>query len=219
MDSKEQRLNNLFKNWEREYEPYYKNFKCDGINDPSLFDEQKKKEKAVLFLAKEPNNKGKEKETGDFREWWKKPLEFSFSMRLAEWSYGMVNDFPVYKDAVPDRKTGLMSVAFMNMKKSGGQGTTIVKDFMEVVRNTKDRILEEVRIIDPDIIVGCGIYDAAWYEVFGISNWVESGYGKNITRWNNTRIINYYHPSNRFPRVMNYVLLGQIYHSKAFTEL
>ncbi len=219
METQEERLNNLFKKWESEYEPYHNNFKCDGINDPSLFVEQKRNKNAVLFIAKEPNNKGKEKETGDFREWWKKPLEFSFSMRLAEWSYGMVNGFPKYEDAVKNRKVGLMSVAFMNMKKSGGKGSTVFKDFMKVVMSTKDRIHEEIEIIDPDIIVGCGLYNTAWNEVFGIEEWKESGYGKNITRWKNVRIINYYHPSNRFPGAMNYALLGQIYQSKAFKGL
>jgi len=146
-------------------------------------------------------------------------LEFSFSMLLAEWSYGMIKMFPLYEEALKNRREGLMSVAFMNMKKSGGEGSTIFKDFMAVIKDTKKSINKEIEIIDPDIIVGCGLYDAAWQEAFGISNWVESGYGKNITRWNNIRIINYYHPSNRFPRVMNYVLLGQIYQSKAFKKL
>lgn len=214
---KNDQLDELFIRWEKEYPPYLNHLKRDGINDEDLYRKQKTNANAVLFIAKEPNDICQS--AGDFRKWWKEPLSFSFSQRLAEWAYGCVNDFPIYKDAVKNRDQGLQSVAFMNLKKSGAGGTSDNKALWEVIDATHRLLLEEIMIIDPDIIIGSFTYAQAWEHLFGKLNWVRSGYDIRIARWNNIRIIEYYHPSNRFPKAMNYALLEKVYKSKAFKEL
>ena len=41
--------------------------------------------------------------------------------RLAEWSYGIINDFSPYKN-IKNKLSYLRRIAFMNVKKSGGGG-------------------------------------------------------------------------------------------------
>ena len=218
MNTKTDQLNNLFDEWERNYSPYKGKLTRDGIINELLFNEKKAKEKGVLFIAKEPNDK--DQSGWDFRKWWNdEPLYRSFSHRLAEWGYGVTNDFPEYWEATENRKAGITSIAFMNLKKSGGTGTANDINISKAINETSPWLLQEIEIIDPDIIIGCGLLKKYWKGFLEELKWIPSGFDTNIAMWNNIKIIDYWHPSNRYPRVMNYCTLGAITKSNAFKEL
>lgn len=217
---KQKKLIELFSQMREVYPPYKDDFKSDGINDVGLYNAQKEVGKAVLFIAKEPNDKNKGQ--WDFPSWWKNnPLYKSFSIRLAEWAYGLINKFPEY-DHIPggeEKKRGLLSSAFMNLKKSGGGGMADNDKIEHALSSTQELLHKEVEIIDPDIIIGCGIWYKHWQALFGDIKWIKSGYDIYIAKRNNVKLVAFKHPSNRFPAVMNYVLLEKVINSKAFKEL
>lgn len=153
-------LDELFTDWECSTPGYHNKFVADGIVDESQFENASPR---VLFVTKEPNNL--EQTPGDFRSWWKYELKCGFTYRIAEWSYGLLNNFPPY-DEIWKRpggkaKASLSQIAFMNIKKCGGRGNSTWTCMMEHVRAGQQFIKRQIEIIDPHIIV-CGL---TWCDV------------------------------------------------------
>lgn len=98
-------------------------FVRDGIINEPLYRQQKKR---VLFVAKEHNiiPKGQYQERPDdgYVEWWNEHVHLQLSHRIAEWAYGIQNDFPSFSHALGYqlKHEALKSIAFINVKKSGG---------------------------------------------------------------------------------------------------
>lgn len=92
--TKTEQLDDLFKKWENKIDDYNGKFVSDGIIYEEEYDKVNKK---ILFITKEPNDPFR-KEKWDFREICKVKAEFknNFTYRIAEWSYGILNDFPPY---------------------------------------------------------------------------------------------------------------------------
>jgi len=63
------------------------------------------------------------------------------------------------------------------------------------------------------------MYKRIWDDVLEVKNWIPSGYDIKIARWGKIRVVDYYHPSNRYPGAMNYALLEKVINSKRFKEL
>jgi len=78
LTSKTELLNDLFDRWENNIPEYQGKFVKDGIVDEQLFLSAPTK---LLFIAKEPNNPNQD--AGDFREWWREEIAFTFSYRIA----------------------------------------------------------------------------------------------------------------------------------------
>lgn len=94
MMNKTELLNDLFSIWEENTPGYKGKFVKDGIIDEEKFLVAPIK---ILFITKEPNNPAQK--PGDFRDWWHEKFNGNFSHRIAEWSYGILNDFlPQYDD-------------------------------------------------------------------------------------------------------------------------
>ena len=158
---------------------------------------------------------------GDFRKWWlEEGIKYKFSHRLAEWAFGMVNQFPDFESITEAGKHhALTKIAFMNLKKIGGGGSSKKEEIFSHVRDNRDRLLEEIQIIQLDIIIGSVTYSSIWEELFGEVELIESGYNIWIFKWNNIKVVDFYHPSNRYPKVMNYCLLEKVVNSRAFRKL
>lgn len=217
MASKTEQLNSLFEQWERRNPDYHGVFVKDGIIDEVLFDEAKHK---ILFIAKEKNDLSQR--PGDFREWWSQELMYTFTIRISEWSFGILNNFPCYdqvRRSVPLKFEALHQIAFMNVKKSGGRGLSEYDRITSHIKLNLDFIHEEIRIIDPDII----ILGVSWKEIrtqlFPEIEWKESGYDIAVSRFNNSKVIDFYHPSSRNSGSASYCLLQNIINSDAFKEL
>lgn len=212
-----QKLNELFHRWQTEYPEYQGKFASDGIINETLYNNQKLR---LLFIAKEPNDP--EQNGGDFRNWWSEEVKFSFSHRICEWAFGLLNSFPPLNALSYDNKERvqiLNSIAFMNLKKIGGGSGADHEVIKEVVSRERLLLSEEIEIIKPHIIVGGLGNSELWEPLFPGIKFEDTGFDIKVARYNSYKIIDYYHPSYRVPRAMNYSLLGRVYESKVFQQL
>ncbi|MAU14646.1 MAG: hypothetical protein CMH46_03800 [Muricauda sp.] len=215
--TKSEQLNQLFDEWENEVPEYEGKFIKDGINNEDLYLKAKTK---ILFLTKEPNNP--KQEAGDFREWWKEGLKYTFSHRLAEWSYGILNDFPEYEQMWHDKegfKNAIFHVAFMNVKKIGGKGQSNYTEMEKHLLQNKKWLLKQIEIINPEIIITGLTWKKLRNLLFDTVEWKSSGYNIAIGRYENSKVIDFYHPSARNAAAASYSLLGNVISSKKFEEL
>ncbi|MGA2408611.1 MAG: hypothetical protein ABSF81_17945 [Bacteroidales bacterium] len=215
METKTDRLNRLFKDWEENVSGYKGKFIKDGIINEPLYDNASKK---ILFIAKEPNDP--DQESWDFREFWNKEVKYVFSYRIAEWSYGLLNDFPPYDTIWATEDSALNAIkqiAFMNIKKTGGVGSSSLEEIKDHLKQNDKFIHEEIEIINPEIII-TGLTDLRT-ELFPNQEWIKSGYDIEITRFNSAKVIDFYHPSSRNAPAASYSLLQNIVHSENFNRL
>lgn len=212
-----ERLNKLFNAWEKEYP--IGTFCRDGIINESYFTEAKKK---ILFITKEPNDPSQSQ--WDFREVYNREISpYPFCYRITEWSYGILNEFKQPIEDVWKNKDHahlcLKSIAMMNIKKSGGKGYSNINDMLEYSMRDIDFIREEIKIIDPEII----ILGTSWKKLRNFlldkKDWSHSGYYVAIGRYDKAKVIDFYHPSSRNAPSAAYSLLQNIIKSAAFKKL
>jgi len=215
---KNQLLNKLFLVWKKNYSES-ENFVKDGIVNEELFDKARTK---ILFITKEPNDP--KQEGTDFREWWNEGVYYSFSYRIAEWSYGILNDFIPYdniwiKNDDSRALQAIQSIAFMNVKKSGGIGSSKEKDINKYIERDIEFIHKQIKIIDPEIII-IGMSWASTVDLlFPDLKWIKSGYAINLARFNESKVIDFYHPSARNGVAASYSLLQNVINTVAFKKL
>jgi len=147
-------LDNLFKRWRDTYEEGAR-FAPDGIISPDDYSRARLK---ILFVLKETNDYG-----GDLREWCQRPgrPKGQTWCNLARWASGLLNGFPAYEE-VDHIKRGevravLRSVAVLNLKKLTGGSSTDMDALHEAACRDQRFIREEVSIINPDVLVCCGV--------------------------------------------------------------
>lgn len=216
MQNKTEQLNLLFDEWEQTVFEYKDKFVRDGINNEQLYDNASPK---ILFITKEPNNP--KQEAGDFREWWKDGIASTFSHRLAEWSYGLLNNFPEFDEIRKDKQplNSIQQVAFMNIKKSGGSGNAEYQRMIDHVKFNFDFLHRQIEIISPDIIITGTSWNELRDGLFPNVEWKSSGYDIEIGKFKNVKVIDFYHPSSRTPPAASYSLLQNIILSDKFKLL
>lgn len=215
--TKTERLNLLFERWLKEFPDYKGKFKKDGIIDEKSFQRQEPK---LLFIAKEPNDPSQNK--GDFREWWSRKVDYSFSHRICEWAYGLLNGFPALTDLKYDnqeRVQVMKSIAFMNVKKIGGEASASYDAIRNVILSQRHLTQKEIEIVEPDIIIGGVRGTEFWELVFPDAQFMDSGFDVKVARSGSSRLVDFYHPSYRVPRSMSYSLLQNIVESQVFSNL
>lgn len=211
-------LDKLFIDWNKQYEKS-ENFVKDGIINEELFDEARIK---ILFITKEPNDP--KKEGTDFREWWNKEVYYGFSYRISEWAYGILNNFPKYDSIWPKNddsiaKKAIQSIAFMNVKKSGGTGSSDKNTINKYIERDKEFIDRQIEIIDPEVII-IGMSWASTVDLlFPDLKWTKSGYAINLARFKKSKVIDFYHPSARNGVAASYSLLQNVIRSRTFKNL
>jgi len=206
--NKNQLLNQLYCDWIQENPKYKGIFKKDGIINETEYNKTKIK---ILFIAKEANDKEVQK-SGDFRQWMNDKFKYLYSIRLGEWAFGIINDFPDFASiSKDDRKKALRSAAFMNLKKSGGGSIVCYKNIEDCLRNESALIRKEIKIINPEIIVGC-FSCKSWRKYFlpEIICKEKPIDGISIGKWENARVIDFFHPSYRGSSAMSYALLRNV---------
>lgn len=217
MQNKTQQLNQLFDEWEQTVSEYQGKFVRDGIINEQFYETASPK---ILFITKEPNNP--KQEAGDFREWWKEEIAHSFSYRLSEWSYGLLNNFPQYDDIRTKKDSALkaiQSIAFMNIKKSGGAGNSDYERMVEHVKMNFNFLHRQIDIISPDIIITGTSWNELRDGLFPNIKWAKSGYDILIGKHNKAKVIDYYHPSSRTAPAASYSLLQNIISHNNFKSL
>jgi hypothetical protein len=197
-----------------------KTFYEDGIINEEQF-ELNPTGKKVLFIAKEPNSTNHEKlEVSSFiTEWNEMAPNYPFAKRIAEWAYGIINDFPEFC-RLPTDVSYLKKIAFMNVKKLGGGGIADNTAIYQVVKTQREYLCRQIEIIGADLIILCtSFHKEIRQSLFTDCNWVNSGYGVEIAKWNESMIIDFYHPSSRNVPAALYSLLQNVIRSNAFNKL
>ena len=219
MKTKTQLLDELFIKWEKEVPGYKNHFVKDGIINEELYKQTNPK---ILFITKEPNDP--KQNSWDFRDWWKKDVKYAFSKRIAELSFGIINDFPQY-DTVRKRrgtssvKQTIQRIAFMNIKKNGGRGKSKFDRIMEHLKLNYHFIHHQIDIINPEIIILGLSWKEVRNELFPETEWISSGYDILIGMYNNSKVIDFYHPSSRIAPAAAYSLLQNVFQSSQFKNL
>ncbi len=213
---KNELLDKLFDEWENKIPEYKDRFVRDGINDELEYDKASVK---ILFITKEANNP--EQLPDDTRNWWKDGVSGSFGRRLAQWSFGILNNFPEF-DSIGNRlKKSINQTAFMNIKKSGGKGNADHEKIIAHLKFNIDFLYRQIKIINPDLIItglsGNYLRDALFPTMK--ETWRKSGYDIEIGKFNNAKVIDFYHPSVYGNSAGLYCLLKNIIQSSKFMTL
>lgn len=210
-------LKSLFDKWKAS-PGHEHSFVEDGI-----INERKLDPRRVLFLCKEPNQspsrtKSESERFWTFQEFWEKDLWGAFSLTIATWTHGVLNNFVPYGLIPPGELIGaLHSIAFMNIKKSGGLGKTNPSELTTYAAKHKDFIEEQVKIIEPTLIIA-SINCSAFKGILFHKPPKPTGHGIDVYDWMDIPVIDFYHPSARGGACLSYALLKLVIESEVVKE-
>lgn len=190
----------------------------DGVVCPKQWFSQ---EIRPLFLLKEAYGGNKDWNLIDFFSS-KKRMSKMWS-RVAHWTYGLMNTtanrvepYSDYSSSTYAENKDLKQIAVINVKKSSGEKTSDWELINAYAEFDKDRLMEQIELCDPTIIV-CG-YTGTPLEI--IVNKSQPGFRKkrnenlfyhiNI-KGHDVLVLDYWHPANQYPDLMNYYTLMGIY--------
>ena len=147
---------------------------------------------------------------------------------VAEWTYGIINTtitaLPQKQHLSAKQKAELLQkIAVVNIKKSDGKKQSNYEDLLACTVADQLFLQQELQILNPDVIV-CGynssllrfLYGADLQEDGTISG--DSGQipyhfmrEKGFTVVGGQIILDFYHPANHFPSIMNYYTICSLY--------
>lgn len=199
----------------------------DGIVNPQIWFKQKVR---PLFLLKEahggnddwslleqlmPIERKNEKTCGST---WRK---------VTQWTYGLLGtdtaSIPKFDESkIPELKYGnemLKRIAVVNVKKTAGKSNSDMNEINEFAKRDRVELKQQIELYDPTVII-CG-YTMSSLNIIMIGN-EKNGikdYSCPNQNWfytfklngHDVIAIDYYHPSNQFPDLLNYYALMHIY--------
>lgn len=213
-DEYDAKIKNLMKKWKIKHKTQSKSdnfvFIDDGIIDSKKWfsTDPKFKGKKILFLLKEAY-KGdiSWSLTESLRNKVDNPKKERVWQRVVQWTYAIVNtdSQSICKFDLNDIDKNfydyLDNIALVNVKKSNGKPKSDMKEIIDCSIKDKELLAEEIRLIDPDIIVCCYTFEAL-QNVFNLKenscnyrddkNWF---YITNEISNKNLIILDFYHPS------------------------
>ena len=191
----------------------------DGIVNETVWNSGNKKR--ILFILKEAY--GDDWNGATLATWLRDcyPKDRIWS-RIARLVYGIQNtssdSIQKYIPSLDDEthKDCLQQIAVMNLKKSNGKSTSDYDEIFAYSLIDKEEIKKEFTLIDADIII-CGatfktllsaVYNISWEnQIKHSDNWY---YYLNLDG-KERLFIDFYHPANHWPDLMNYYALISIY--------
>ena len=196
----------ILEDWQER--PQYKNkeFVSDG---PIDWERWNKTEWRVLFLAKEVN-------AGEGKNWslpetirceWGGP-RFKIWWTAAYWAYGIQNlsqdllpPNPKYKELWDEVEEAFLSTAIVNIKKREGGPSSDDDDLSKYVDEDGDKNLlrKQVSCLNPNFVVCCN----TWHLVKDVWPNAEK-VSEQVYKIDDMLVLDFWHPSNRYPDVMNY---------------
>ena len=196
---------------------YFINHSNAFIEDGIINKEEFNKGKKILYLLKEAYSDGR---GWDLRK--RLPSEFyqyNIWKRVSEWTYGIENTNSLkieqYKENIDKTENNewLNKIAVVNIKKSSGKSKSDFNEILAYAYHDKEELKKQIEIIDPNIIV-CGYTIKALDIIFDKSirnrrcdNW----FYYDVLAGKERLIIDYYHPANRYPALLNYYGIVNIY--------
>ncbi|MBN8707326.1 MAG: hypothetical protein J0L62_15750 [Bacteroidetes bacterium] len=211
-----QELEKLFTTWESTFPEHSGKFIRDGIINDELYQTAKVK---ICFLTKEPNDE--KQQTWNLSDTLNTEFKGIFSIRIAEWSYGIQNNFPPIESipATPEQlQHWLKKTAVVNVKKTGGRSSSDMAEIVKHAQQNKQYLLEQIRLIKPDILIA-GVGKTKIFEhLFDVKS-IKSEDKFDIVKWEGIKVINFYHPSCRISPSKSYSLLQNAVNSEKFRNL
>lgn len=192
---------------------------ADGIVNEKVWNSRDRKR--ILFILKEAY--GTDWGTSTLATWLKNDHpRLAIWNRIAKWVYGIQNTDAIgvkrYEERLSDRihAESLEQIAVMNLKKSGGESQSNYSETEAYADYDKKEIRKEFSLIDADIIICGSTFGCLLEKVFeqdkpasssGRDNWY---YYLNLDG-KERLYIDMYHPANRWPDLMNYYTVTNIY--------
>lgn len=194
-------------------------FISDGIVNNDVWGQCGKKK--ILFVLKEAYGGNSDwslterlKKCSPWSSIWK---------RVVEWTYGIQNTtkseiaryIPEQID-MGEENPYLNQIAVINLKKSGGRSSSNYGEIEAYACSDAKEIKKQISMIAPDIII-CGATFGALNKVYGkmirpegahCDNWY---YFTNVIGKREVLVIDYYHPANHYPALVNYYAITNIY--------
>ena len=142
--------------------------------------------------------------------------------RVIEWTYGIcgttenkIERFYQGTELYAKDNKWLQRIAVLNIKKSAGQSSSVYGEISAYADCDKDEILKEIELIDPGIII-CGSTFSDIDRIMG-TNCKRERYSENWYYYTDAigdterLFIDYYHPGNHYPSLINYYGVVNIY--------
>ncbi|MCR4937570.1 MAG: hypothetical protein K5987_05380 [Lachnospiraceae bacterium] len=194
-------------------------FIADGIVNEDIWNSGNRKR--ILFVLKEAY--GADWGTNTLATWLKNDHpSVAIWKRIAKWVNGIQNTntdrVKRYEERLSDSKHAecLEQIAVMNLKKSGGVPQSNYSEIDAYADYDKMEIRKEFSLIDADIII-CGATFRCLLEKVFEQKIIASSSGKDnwyyfLNLDGKERLyIDMYHPANRWPDLMNYYTVTNIY--------
>ena len=143
--------------------------------------------------------------------------------RVAQWTKGImtttVDEIPAYskyKCSTLNKNDDLKKIAVVNVKKSDGNKNSDLKTLDKYAEYDKKQLMQQLEICDPTIII-CG-YTGTPLDIITSEtkqnirkNWNENLYYHMTLNGHDVIVIDYWHPANQYPDLLNYYGLMNIY--------
>ncbi len=203
MEKKRDSYNALMQDWKTS-RPDYEEFSDDGVLVDEIWNLTSPK---ILFLLKEPNSnfinirgKGYLPQTGNSHLFWR---------NINIWQYIIAEYWnkrtPSFDEIYKIKENEVNSIAYVNLKKCNDNNSTSVPlEIGEYVEQDKLFLQKQIELIDPEIIV-CG-RTMNYFNVLFNSIKIT----KNIFRYKNTLVIDFYHPACRKAYKTTFDLLSKV---------
>lgn len=198
------------------------NFISDGAVNPEIYEHTKPK---IVFFLKEAYSQGEYK-TWSLTEWLNNGSMTKMWGTVAEWTYGIKNTTATVIAPKPylskEEKTDLLkTIAIVNVKKSNGQKSSDYNDLLTYAESDYFHLRKELDILAPDIII-CGNNSSLLRLLYGAK--IQEGkvskdgainaefmHKNGYAIVGNQIIIDYYHPANQYPTMLNYYTVCSLY--------
>lgn len=197
---KEMRLGsfeNFLNEWRASYPAEQRHlFQKDGVVVPQLY---KRESIRLLFVLLEANNK-KDRHDSDIREvFGKERSRKSISLNMARWTLALLDGKTKYRDFIEDEAIEQhRRVAIMNLKKLAGSGTKHTEKISVQAWRDRRRIIREVELIRPTVIVTCGeTANRLFYMIVVDDPFADSIPEKSIWHYKGMKVLPGNHPSVR----------------------
>lgn len=138
----------LFEQWQSEH--HFNAFIRDGIIDIASYEKPH-----VLFVLREMNCKSRMDQCDFIRN---NGSGWKTWNNVGRWTHALLDGDEEYPSDMSEKKRieQLKRVAFINLKKEGGNARTNGYELLNTVKQQKELICQEIELCDPDIIIGCG---------------------------------------------------------------
>lgn len=142
--------------------------------------------------------------------------------RIAEWTYGLLstkkNEIASYTVDPGHNKLGnyhLKQIAAVNVKKSDGQKESDMDTIRAYAEFDHDRLKKQIEYCDPTVIVCCATVSAldAILKKHIREPRNDNCYYFTDINGHSVMVLDYWHPANRYPAIMNYYGLMGIYNA------